>query len=274
MSLLQEECDSQAGKVFKEFRKKRNLKAKIDIVRDSTYGSASLSSAASMTSSFSSESASGQPKLEARDLDHILEEMTLLQARSEMYFKFIRKKAGNDIDISTQEESERSDKKSVMEKKILASGLCQSIQEILSEYILLEDYYMKQNIRKATDQHVHTLNTISDGSNQDGDNSEKLLDEVFFIVKQCISRATGCGNVDGLCAVANNAASILEADFAGLLQNQLKMGYPSGYLGMTMNVIQTSLHHGYRKAAAQVGDSERQKIIFLVNKTINQSKPS
>ena len=33
---------------------------------------------------------------------------------------------------------------------------------------------------------------------------------------------------------------------------------------MTMNVIQTSLHHGYRKAAAQAtGDSERQKIIFL-----------
>ena len=42
------------------------------------------------------------------------------------------------------------------------------------------------------------------------------------------------------------------------------MGFPSGYLDMTMNVIQTSLHHGYRKAAAQAtGDSERQKIIFL-----------
>ena len=33
---------------------------------------------------------------------------------------------------------------------------------------------------------------------------------------------------------------------------------------MTMNVIQTSFHQGYRKAAAQAtGDSERQKIIFL-----------
>ena len=72
------------------------------------------------------------------------------------------------------------------------------------------------------------------------------------------------GNLDGICAVANNACSILETEFASLLQSQLKMGFPSGYLDMTMNVIQTSLHHGYRKAAAQAtGDSERQKIIFL-----------
>ena len=140
----------------------------------------------------------------------------------------------------------------------MSSGLCQYVQEILSEYILLEDYYMRQNIRKATDQHRHSLN------GQDSSDGDNLLDEVFFIVKQCISRATGCGNVDGLCAVTNNACSILETDFAGLLQSQLKMGFPSGYLDMTMNVIQTSFHHGYRKAAAQAGDSERQKMIFLV----------
>ena len=60
------------------------------------------------------------------------------------------------------------------------------------------------------------------------------------------------------------ACTILETEFASVLLSQLKLGFPSGYLDMTMNVIQTSFHQGYRKAAAQAtGDSERQKIIFL-----------
>ena len=45
------------------------------------------------------------------------------------------------------------------------------------------------------------------------------------------------------------------------------MGYPSGYLDLTMNVIQTSFQEGYKMAAAQAtGDSERQKTVFLVSK--------
>ena len=94
-----------------------------------------------------------------------------------------------------------------------------------------------------------------------------LLDDIFFIVKKCVSRSISSHNIDGVCAVANNASTILEADFcAGLLQYHLKMGYPSGYLDLTMNVIQTSFQQGYKMAAAQAtGDSERQKAIFLVS---------
>ena len=84
----QDECDKQSVKIFNEFRKKRNVKEKMDKVRDSVYGSSSaLSTTTSMTGSFTSNSSSDS-KLEARELDHVLEEMALLQARSEMYFKF------------------------------------------------------------------------------------------------------------------------------------------------------------------------------------------
>ena len=65
----------------------------------------------------------------------------------------------------------------------------------------------------------------------------------------------------------------MDTEFSNVLLSQLKLGFPSGYLDMTMNVIQTSLHHGYRKAAAQAtGDSERQKIIFLVSWQKSQKK--
>ena len=93
-----------------------------------------------------------------------------------------------------------------------------------------------------------------------------MLDDVFFIVKKCVRRAMSSHSIDGVCAVANNACTILETDFCGLLQTQLRMGFPSGYLDLTMNVIQTSFQQGYKIAAASAtGDSEKQKAIFLVS---------
>ena len=51
-------------------------------------------------------------------------------------------------------------------------------------------------LRLAVQQHQESIATdIID---------DKLLDDVFFIVKQCVIRAAGCGNLDGLCAVSNN----------------------------------------------------------------------
>ena len=181
-----------------------------------------------------------------------------------MYFKFIRKKSFSDIDLSSDNPEAAQAKKKALERQLLTCGLSQSVQDLMSQYILLEEFYMTQNIRKAAEQHKDTLNDIND---------DKLLDDVFFLVKQCVSRAARCGSLDGLCAVANNACSILETEFASVLQSQLKMGFPSGYFDMTMNVIQTSFHHGYRKAAAQAtGDSERQKIVFLVSQNVIENQ--
>jgi hypothetical protein len=51
-------------------------------------------------------------------------------------------------------------------------------------------------LRLAVQQHQESIATdIID---------DKLLDDVFFIVKQCVTRSAGCGNLDGLCAVSNN----------------------------------------------------------------------
>ena len=87
--------------------------------------------------------------MEARELDHILEEMAILQARSEMYFKFVRKKAFADID-SSSDNTDNDTKKKNIERQLLNCGLCQSVQELMSEYIFFEDFYMTQNVRYCT----------------------------------------------------------------------------------------------------------------------------
>ena len=258
MHLLQEECDRQASKIFLEFRKKRAVKDKVDKIRESIYGTSSLAVTSSMggyESSGSSTLESTNNKLEARELGHVLEEMALLQARSEMYFKFVKKKSFTDLDNETDVNAMRA----TIERQLLMSGLCQSVQELMSEYVLFEEFYMTQNIRKA-------MNQFKENCSVDL-RDDRILDEVFFIVKQCVTRSIGCGSLDGLCAVANNACSVLETEFASVLNSHLKMGFPSGYLDMTMNVIQTSFQQGYKKAAAQVAtgvsDSESQKTVFL-----------
>ena len=89
--MIQTECDRQSSNVIEEFRRKRHISDKVNKIRESMYVK---------STSFPSEgSAIGggtcpnpENKIEAKELDHILSEITLLQARSEMYFNFVRKR--------------------------------------------------------------------------------------------------------------------------------------------------------------------------------------
>ena len=281
MLMIQKECDKQSVKIIEEFKRQRKVSEKVNKVRESLY----------MKSSQLSNSSTLVNKIEAKDLDHILGESTLLQARSEMYFKFVRKRVSADVKVSSESNEQRDGKIKQLEQKIACSELCHIMQELMSQYILLEDYFMTENIRKAIQHHRQTTKSSSESAitpsltpsassmslattnSSMGDEDyghaytdSILLDDIFYIVKKCVSRAISSHNIDGVCAVANNASTILETDFCyGLLQSQLKMGYPSGYLDLTMNVLQTSFQEGYKMAAAQAtGDSERQKTIFLI----------
>ncbi len=158
--------------------------------------------------------------------------------------------------MATQDEATKKSKLSSMEDLLLRSGLCHSMQDLLADYILLEDYFVSANVKKAME------NDVALADNQ---LTSLMLDDVFFLLKKCISRAITGQNVDGVCAVVNNACGILEQDFCGLLQSRVKAGFPSaGYLDLTQayNAIQTSFQQGKLQAG---GDStERQKLAFLV----------
>ena len=89
---------------------------------------------------------------------------------------------------------------------------------------MLEDYFMSQNVGKAIQ---HSSSRLDEGdADMGGDpGSSLLLDDVFFLLKKCVQRAIGGQNVDGVCAVVNNACRILEQDFCGTLQSQVRIQY-------------------------------------------------
>jgi len=226
MTLLQEECDKQSSKIFMEFKKRRGINDKVNRIREIQLGKKE------------------ENKLHGRDLDAILGEMTLLQARVEMYSRFVRKRCAADIEISEKGSMED------VEKMLMSSQLNRECQECLSDYILLEHFFMSENISKAVE-----LDTM-----EADQQTTSMLDDVFFIVKKCINRAISSNSVDAICAVINNACTLLESEFCQVFQNQMKLGFPSTYLDQAYTVIQSSLQQGKLGGSS---DTEKQKQLFM-----------
>jgi len=226
LSLLQEECDKQACKVFLEFKKRRGITDKVNKIREIQLAKKE------------------EKKIQGRDLDAILGEMTLLQARVEMYFRFVRKRCAADIEISEKGNNEE------VETMLMSSQLNRECQDCLGDYILLEHFFMSENIAKAVE-----LDTM-----EADQQTTSMLDDVFFIVKKCINRSVSSNSADAICAVINNACTLLESEFCQVFQNQMKLGFPSTYLDQAYTVIQSSLQQGKLGGSS---DTEKQKQLFL-----------
>jgi hypothetical protein len=82
----------------------------------------------------------------------------------------------------------------------------------MSKYILIEDYFMRESLCKAV---------AMDTCNPDGCTSS-MADDIFFVLQKCTRRAFSSGNVDGACAVLNNASSLLLTEFRSQLQLRLQ----------------------------------------------------
>lgn len=85
---------------------------------------------------------------------------------------------------------------------------------------------MSQNVHKAMSQ--QRALPSEDAAAEDDLTASLMLDDVFFLLKKCVQRAVAGHNVDGVCAVLNNACGILEQDFCGMLHGQVRRSqFPS-----------------------------------------------
>jgi len=73
MEYLQKECDYESKQIFEEFRKNREFNRKVQLV-----------------SSFMNQKS--DTKINPKELDLVLSEMTLLNARTELYSRFVRRR--------------------------------------------------------------------------------------------------------------------------------------------------------------------------------------
>lgn len=117
-------------------------------------------------------------KIDPRDLDELLTEITLISSRSELYKNFLLKSIINDLN-GAEKNSQSFDKQVKVqeaEKFIKNCNLSFSMQELIGQYSILENYFMTENIQKAIQ-----LDTILSNSY-----TSSVVDDVFFIIKKCI----------------------------------------------------------------------------------------
>uniref|UniRef100_A0A336KIL1 Conserved oligomeric Golgi complex subunit 4 n=1 Tax=Culicoides sonorensis TaxID=179676 RepID=A0A336KIL1_CULSO len=249
VALLQRECDNEIRKLVTEFKNNRQISRRLSQIND--YNKVSGASAIS-SGHYRKPSGGSIDKLSAKDVDVLINEITMMHSRAELYVKFIRKRVNNDLESSTLSEEEKEKRLSNLDDLIRKSGLKTQMQELISTYLQFERYFMEESVLKA----------ISLDSYEAGQQNSSMIDDVFFIARKCIRRSIGTQSFDGVCAVINNAASCLDQDFLNALRTPLKAGYPSGYIDLAQayNAFQTSIQQG----RIQTNDAEQGRTNFIV----------
>jgi hypothetical protein len=189
---LQAECDEQCGRIMEQLHAERLLDHKVQTV----------------SIALNSRSAAGAIRPDVLELDTLLSELSLVSTRTQLYFRFLLRRASAAGD-SWREGGEGGQS---LEEVLQTCRTSQLEQEIVNKYILIEDYFMRESLSKAV---------AMDTCNPDGCTSS-MADDIFFVLQKCTRRAFSSGNVDGACAVLNNASSLLLTEYRNQLQLRLK----------------------------------------------------
>lgn len=116
----------------------------------------------------------GTDKIDPRELDDFLSEVTLINATCELYLRFIRRRLHADceaafplVDDAKSDECLKQLKE--IDRFLSHSGLSRLLHEFVNQYITIEDYFMRESIYKAM---------LAD--------SQNMVDDVFFILRKCL----------------------------------------------------------------------------------------
>ncbi|KRZ77767.1 Conserved oligomeric Golgi complex subunit 4 [Trichinella papuae] len=210
--LLQSQCDMETSRILDKFFEHRQFAKKLSLAEKCLKQSA--------------VSSSTRTAVDPLDLDALLSEMTLIQTCVQLYFKFIRRKVSIGIGKMPEEtETQKEEKQRLMQK--LQAHLCSCalncrMQELLGQYVAIEEYYMRESILKA----------IRLECRESGSLLSSVVDDCFFIISKSVRRALATSDVDCICAMLNHACALLETHHLAHLKSRLKFGYPSSAGGL------------------------------------------
>ncbi|CAA6663171.1 unnamed protein product [Spirodela intermedia] len=176
---LQEECDSRGTQILKkymEYRKLPRLASEIN----------------SYSKNLLSVAATEGP--DPREVEKHLEEILTLTQLGEDYMEFMVSKIRG-LGSADQE---------------LGPG--RMVQELTGFYVILEEFFMVENIRKAIriDEQVPDSLTTS------------LVDDVFYVLQSCCQRAISTANINSVFAILSCAMNLLSNEYQEALQQKIR----------------------------------------------------
>ncbi|KAK4294099.1 hypothetical protein Pmani_033249 [Petrolisthes manimaculis] len=257
VEMLQRECDRQTARIGSEMRKHRRLDAIVASVR-----TALRSGSGGMSSRVGGGGIEGSrlEEPDPRDLDTLLGELTLVNARAELYLRFLRRRVTADFEASIPNREERERQEAVFESMLSRSQLVCDMAVVVGDYTVLEQFYLHQSFNKAL-----AMDAIEDAAN-----TSSLVDDAFYIVKKSVRRAIASSSVDGVCAMLNHAVTLIETQLAEGFKQTLRKGFPAqGYLDLNQayTVLQSTLQAGKINPASADSDALRQTFLTALNNT-------
>lgn len=159
------------------------------------------------------------PLVEPRQLDANLYELSLLSQRSVLFNSFINERASDEMDVL---ESDESEKEMVMKGKdskfygsnglLLSSGLTKRVRELMSSYLVIDEYLLKKSIDKAM-----KLDDYDPSTSQ----TSTCVDDVFFILKTVMKRCISTYEPEVVSSTVRTTTKILEIGYLNLFQQKM-----------------------------------------------------
>lgn len=219
--VLQRECDRQSRKILEEFRNETNLQQVAKIVRQSTHLpiiTHNPQSGPNNPQDTSGLNLTLNTALDPRNVDKILNEISMIISRSEVYLSFITKRVQDDIDSRAENELQKKTIRVELYNMInLECELNHLVQEVGGIYVMLEQFYLNESSKKAI-----MMDQIDFDPSNDSCLISSMLDDIFFIIKKCTKRALATRSNEVFCAIINHCVTLLEATFCQILEDRLR----------------------------------------------------
>ncbi|KAI9357524.1 COG4 transport protein-domain-containing protein [Pilaira anomala] len=227
---LQEESDVQSVIILDRFLQTRRLESKlveiqvllIAMMRNNT--TYTLNRPGTPTTATQSPE-STNPLIEHRQLDANLFELSLICQRSVLFNSFMNERANDEMEIL---ESDENEKEMVMKGKdsryyghnglLLSSGLTKRVRELMSSYLVIDEYLLKKSIDKAMKM---------DDYDPSVSQTSTCVDDVFFILKTVIKRCISTYEPQVVGSTVRTTLKTLEVAYINQFQQRMSTVFSS-----------------------------------------------
>ncbi|CAA7013042.1 unnamed protein product [Microthlaspi erraticum] len=188
---LQEECDSRGSLILKKYMEYRKLARLASDINNSPHLNLLAGGA----------SEGPDPK----EVELYVEEIDKLMNMGEGYTEYMVSK----IKSLTSVDPELLPRAT---KAFRNGSFSKVIQDVTGFYVILEGFFMVENVRKAIRIDEHVLDSFT----------TSMVEDVFYVLQKCLSRAIATSNISSAIAVLSNAGSLLGNDYHEALQQKIR----------------------------------------------------
>ncbi|ONI21830.1 hypothetical protein PRUPE_2G092100 [Prunus persica] len=189
---LQEECDTRGSLILKKYMEYRRLPKLSSEIN-------------SQNKNLLDVGGVGSEGPDPREVELFLEEILSLMQLGEDYTEFMVSKIKGLTNVDPDLGPRAT-------KAFRSGSFSKVVQEITGFYVILEGFFVVENVRKAIRIDEHVLDSLT----------TSMVDDVFYVLQSCLRRAISTLNISSVIAVLSVASSLLSNEYHEALQQKMR----------------------------------------------------